>query len=601
MQTFRKIIKLLTPKEYKSASLLIMLILIMASLDLIGVASILPFMAVLMNPSVIETNVFINYLFLSSNIFGIETEDKFLLALGVVVFLLLLLSLMVKAITIYTQLRFVSMREFSLGKRLIEIYLRQPYSWFLDKHSADLGKSILSEASTVIGFGLKPMIDLMVHGAIVLVLTMLLIIIDPNLALIVSLTLGSTYGFIYLFVRGKLNKLGNNRFNANEKRFNSISEAFGAVKEIKIGGLEQVYVKRFSDPAQNFAQSQALAQIISQIPRYAVEAIAFGGMMLLVLYFISKSGTVASAIPVISLYALAGYRLMPALQQIYNAISLLRFVGPALDDMNDKLDSLNKIRPRGTQNKIVTKSLSFNKSIFLNKINYNYPNTNRTALKNIEILIPAYSKIGFVGPTGSGKTTVIDIILGLLEPKEGTLEIDGKIINNENRRNWQQLIGYVPQNIYLADDTIASNIAFGIPSQLINQKSVERASKIANLHEFVVNELSSKYQTIIGEGGVRLSGGQRQRIGIARALYHNPKILILDEATSALDNNTEQMIMDALNVIGKNITIIMISHRLTTVKNCDKIFLLEKGKLKKEVKFDELIQENERLSINTSN
>ena len=200
--------------------------------------------------------------------------------------------------------------------------------------------------------------------------------------------------------------------------------------------------------------------------------------------------------------------------------------------------------------------------------------------------------MGFIGPTGSGKTTIIDIILGLFKPQKGTLEIDGKVINEKNTRDWQKSIGYVPQHIYLSDDTIMANIAFGVEIKNINKDKVEKVSKIANLHQFVINELSQKYQTIIGERGVRLSGGQRQRIGIARALYNNPKVLILDEATSALDNQTEKVVMDAVNNLSKDMTIIIIAHRLNTVKNCDIIFELKKGKLVRQGTYNEIIEKN---------
>ena len=233
--------------------------------------------------------------------------------------------------------------------------------------------------------------------------------------------------------------------------------------------------------------------------------------------------------------------------------------------------------------------LTFNKSINLKNIQYDYPNSPSSALKDINLNIPFGSNIGLVGTTGSGKTTLVDIILGLLEPQKGTLEIDDKIISKENLRSWQRSIGYVPQHIYLADDTIAANIAFGVKVEDINQELIKKVSKIANLHEFVINELSRQYETTIGERGVRLSGGQRQRIGIARALYHNPKVLILDEATSALDNKTEHNVMEAINNLSKNITIILISHRLNTVKNCDVILKLEKGRLVDQVNFDELV------------
>jgi ABC-type multidrug transport system fused ATPase/permease subunit len=243
--------------------------------------------------------------------------------------------------------------------------------------------------------------------------------------------------------------------------------------------------------------------------------------------------------------------------------------------------------------------LKINKNITLNNINFNYPNAARTAIKNLNISIKSQTTVGIVGATGSGKTTTVDIILGLLEAQQGSLKIDGIEIKKHNLRAWQKSIGYVPQQIFLADDTVAGNIALGVDSKLIDQKNVERAAKIANIHDFVIDELPHHYQTTVGERGIRLSGGQRQRIGIARALYHNPKVLILDEATSALDNLTEQTVMEEVKNIGKDLTIIMIAHRLNTVKNCDNIFLLEKGELKQQGTFNELIKNSDYF--NTEN
>ena len=300
-----------------------------------------------------------------------------------------------------------------------------------------------------------------------------------------------------------------------------------------------------------------------------------------------QTGSFNNSLPMISLYVFAGYRLMPALQQIYVSFTTISYIGPSLDKLYEDINNLKSIELNQDQG-----FLSFNKTITLKNINYNYPNTSRTTLKNVNLSIFAKTTVGLIGTTGSGKTTMVDIILGLLEAQMGTLEIDGQIITRQNSRAWQRSIGYVPQHIYLSDNTIADNIALGIDSKNINLEALEKASKIANLHDFVVNELPEKYQTIVGERGVRLSGGQRQRIGIARALYNNPNVLILDEATSALDNQTEQAVMDAINNLGKNITIILIAHRLSTVKKCDKIFLLEDGKLKKEGTFEELIKDN---------
>ena len=305
--------------------------------------------------------------------------------------------------------------------------------------------------------------------------------------------------------------------------------------------------------------------------------------MLLILFMMKKTGGFISALPIISLYVFAGYRLMPALQQSYASLAQLTFVGPSLAALTDEIKNLKPFKSDQDQG-----ILSLSNKITLKDINYNYPNVSRRALKGVNLTINAKTTVGLVGTTGSGKTTTVDIILGLLEAQKGTLEVDGQTINKQNVRAWQRSIGYVPQNIYISDDTVAANIALGVNPEEINQYAVEKASKIANLHEFIIKELPKNYQTTVGERGIRLSGGQRQRIGIARALYHNPQILILDEATSSLDNQTEKAVMDAVNNLSNDITIILIAHRLNTVKNCDIIFKLEKGKVIDQGSFDEL-------------
>ena len=421
----------------------------------------------------------------------------------------------------------------------------------------------------------------------------LLVFTNPKLAIIVGFSLGTSYIIIFYFIKNYLNKIGKLRFISNELRFRSVTEAFGAVKEVKIGGLEQIYSKRFSEPAFIYAKTQSSAHVFAQFPRFILEAVAFGGILLIILFMMRQSGNFNSTLPIISLYVFAGYRLMPALQQIYSAFTQLTFVGPAL---NKLYDDIRKLKTFDEKKKIST--LEFNKNIILNNVNFNYPNSSRTTLKNINLTISKNSSVGFVGATGSGKTTTVDIILGLLKAQEGTLEVDEQIITENNIRSWQKNIGYVPQHIFLSDDTVSSNIAFGIKSENISKESVEKASKIASLHNFVMEELPSQYETKIGERGVRLSGGQRQRIGIARALYHNPQILILDEATSSLDNQTEKAVIDAVNKLKHVRTIIMIAHRLTTVRNCDNIFILEKGELKHQGSFDELIKINENFRAN---
>ena len=596
MKTFKKLIFLLTANERKKAVILLVIIVIMALLDMIGVASILPFMAVLTNPSLIETNSILNNMFQYSNVFGVENNEQFIFALGVLVFFLLVVSLVFKAIVTYLQVRFVEMRQYSFGKRLVEGYLHQPYSWFLSRHSADLGKNILSEVNQVIGGGMRPGMEVIAKGMVVIALIFLLVITDPTLALIVGFSLGGAYLLIFYSIRVYLNRIGEERLKNNELRFIALSEAFGAAKEVKVGGLEQTYIERFSDPAKIYAKTQAASVVIATLPRFILEAITFGGIMLIILYVLAQSGSFNNALPIVSLYVYAGYRLMPALQQIYSSFTAIVFALPAIDKLHDDFKNLKPINRNQDQG-----VLPINETITLKNIYYNYPNASKTALKNISINISAKTTVGLVGATGSGKTTTVDIILGLLEAKKGTLEVDGKIITQQNSRSWQRSIGYVPQHIFLSDDTVAANIAFGINSKEINQEAIKKASQIANLHEFVMEELPKQYNTTIGEHGVRLSGGQRQRIGIARALYHSPQVLILDEATSALDNLTEKVVMEAVNNLSKDITIILIAHRLSTVKKCDQIFLLEKGELKNYGTFEELINIDENFRKNVNN
>ena len=586
MQILKKLFFFLSSQEKKNLVILFIMSILMALLETAGIAFIFPFIAVLSDPSLVETNTILNTSFHFSGRLGVQNKQEFLFFLGILVFLFLIASQAFKAFTIYFQSRFIYMRDSSIGILLIEKYLNQPYSWFLSRHSAELGKTILSEVNQIIANGISPLIELISKAILVIAIVVLLCIVDPKLAFIISLSLGLAYLFIFYILRKMLSQIGMKRLNNNELRFKAVNEVFSAMKEVKIGSLEKTYIKNFSKSSKVYAKSLSISQVLQQLPRFLLEAIAFGGMLLIIIYMMVKSGNLNNSLPTISLYAFAGYRILPALQQIYSSCARLVFVGPAVDKL------YNDIRNLKSQKKTQPDELvSFYNVIKLKNVYYNYPKSSISALKDINLNIPVNSMVGFIGPTGSGKTTVVDIILGLLQPQEGLLEVDGKIITDQNLASWQQLIGYVPQQIYLSDDTVAANIAFGVEPKDINQKMVVNAAKVANLHEFILEELPKKYQTTIGERGVRLSGGQRQRIGIARALYFNPKVLILDEATSALDAETEQVVMDAINKLEKNKTIILIAHRLNTLKNCDIIYKLNKGYIVGQGTFHEMVNE----------
>jgi ABC-type multidrug transport system fused ATPase/permease subunit len=596
MEVFKKISYFLTPNERFRGLLILLMILIMAFIDMLGIASIMPFIAVLANPEIIETNNFLNSAYSFINNFTETSINRFLIYMGIIVFLILIISLTFKALTLYFQTRFIKMCEYNIASRLIKNYLFQPYSWFLNRNSSSIGKTILSEVARLVGKGLAPIISLITNIILSITIFTLLVLVETKLTVIVMSTMCFFYLVVYYLNKNLLKKIGYQLFLDNGKLYKIISEAFGAFKEVKLGGLENIFISQFSKPAKNIAQKSALVEIFSAFPRFVLEAIAFGGMLLITLYFMIQSSEIENVLPIIALYAFAGYRLMPAIQKIFVSFTSLRIVKPALNSLYFDLKNLRPIKLANNNS-----SLKINNYICLKNIYYSYPNSSRAALKNINISIPVNQSVGLVGATGSGKTTTVDILLGLLEAQKGTLEIDGKIINDENRKAWQSSIGYVPQQIFLSDDTIASNIAFGIDKEDIDQKKVENAAKIANIHDFIINELPLNYKTIVGERGIRLSGGQRQRIGIARAIYHNPKVLVFDEATSALDNLTEKLVMDAVNNSKKNITKILIAHRLSTVKNCDKIFLFDKGELKDQGTFQELIKSSKDFSKSVNN
>ena len=372
MKTIKNFYYLLQPYERRRAYLLLVLILIMALLDMIGVASVVPFIAVLSNPEIIETNAILNKVFSASIIIGVENSEQFLFVLGVLVFLLLLVSLTFKAITQYAQVRFIQMRQYKIAKRLVDGYLNRPYSWFLNRNSADLGKTILTEVGIVVGGGMKSFIELIARSTVTLALVTLLLLTDPKLALIVGSVIGISYGILYKFTRGYLRRLGNETLKSNQSRFVALSEAFGAAKEIKIGGLEKNYINRFSKSAKTIAKNSSISSLVSQIPRHALEATAFGGIMIIILYLMGQSGGIKNALPIISLYVFSGYRLMPAIQNIYSSLNKLSYVGASITALTKEINNLNTPHLNHYGDKI-----SFKKQISLNNVYFSYPNAKK--------------------------------------------------------------------------------------------------------------------------------------------------------------------------------------------------------------------------------
>jgi len=586
-QTYRLIWALLTRAERRSFLLLILFTIAMSVFEIVGVAGILPLMSVLADPELIRTNKVLAWF---AATLGLTRDSHVMVALGAAVLALIVVGMAVRALVTYLQIRFSLRRAYSIGSRVLQGYLRQDYVWYLSRNSSDLSQSLLSEIDTVIRESVLPSVLLISNGLMILLIGALLFLVEPLVAIGAITLLTSVYLLIFLTLRPKLGRIGKQRLAANQARFHMVQEIAGGIKEVKVMGLETESLRRFRGPAQRMAHFQTLGLALGRLPRFALEAVVYGGFITMVLVMILLRGdAMADLVPLFALLGMAATKLFPALQQFYQELSTIRFSAAALEKLHASVQEFGRTPPPPPE----VPALPLNDRLELHNLRFRYPGGERDTLNGFSAVIPARSTVGIVGGTGAGKTTVIDIILGLLRPDAGDIRVDGAAITRDNVRAWQKSLGYVPQHIFLADTTVAANIAFGIAPEAIDMARIEAAARVANLHDFVTGDLPLGYRTEVGERGVRLSGGQRQRIGIARALYRDPDVLILDEATSALDNLTEYAVMEAVHNLAGRKTVIMIAHRLTTVKDCDTILMLERGRLVAQGTYAELVAGNE--------
>lgn len=583
---FKKLAAFFDKKDRKTLLILMACVIVMGLVEMVSVATILPFLAVVAKPEVIEMNPYLNQVY---QFFGFTQSKYFILFLGGVVFAALILGNSFSAFTSWFMMRFSYNQGSKISSRLLYNYIKQPYAFFLNRNSGELQKNILAEVDRMI-IGIVINTSLTISKCVVaLCILGLLLVVNFWLACTIFFVIGGAYFAVYGLIRKKLSAAGKNSSLINADRYQTITEVFGAIKELKVLNREDTFQFAFEKLVKAYARYEALSQLTPLITRYIIEAIAFGGMLLIAIYLIWTKESLNGFLPLLGLYALAGYRLLPAIQQLFSGMTLGRYHAAAVDILYP--DYLLKSTSYPKDDALIT----LNKELILRNISYSYPNTKKLTLDNISITVNRCTTVGFVGSSGAGKTTLADIILGLLETTKGQLIVDGQLLTADRLPGWQRNIGYVPQSIYLTDQSVKRNIALGIPEEEIDIAKVKSAAILANLHEFIMSELPQNYDTYIGEGGIRLSGGQRQRIGIARALYHDPQLLIFDEATSALDNNTEQVIIEALNQLAHQKTIIIIAHRLQTVKNCDVIYCFSKGRIESKGTYKELSNNNKEF------
>ena len=565
-----------------------------------GVASIMPLMAVVADPGIIEEN---RWLSLAYQALGLSSTRTFLFLLGLFTLAFIALSNGVSAFNAWLSARFQWGLNHTLSCRLFEKYLAQSYPYFLSRNTSHLGQNVLQEVMFAVNGVVWPMVRLIAHWIVTLFIFALLLWVDVKLALLVVVVTGVFYGGIYALVRRRQAALGRERVTANTGRFRITTEAFGGIKDVKVLGREAHFLDAFQEPSRSFARTQASNTIIGQVPRYALETVAFGCILLIVLYLLGTYEDLGRVLPVVTLYAFAAYRLMPAVQGIFSALAQIRFNVAALDDLYEHLvgdrlepqrEALPALRPSAARERRDADAVPFEREIRLEGVGFSYEGAPAPVLQDVSLVIPRNSSLGVVGHTGSGKTTLIDLLLGLFEPTEGRILVDGRPITGERLFAWRRRIGYVPQHIFLADRSVKANIAFGVAEEEIDDERVLRAGRVAQLDSFV-RTLPDGYETVVGERGVRLSGGQLQRVGIARALYDDPEVIVMDEATSALDSVTEEAVMGAIRRLAGRKTMILVAHRLSTVEHCDSLVVMKEGRIASQGSYRQLLDQDAEL------
>jgi len=579
---YKKLWDLILLRERKKGIFLMISMIFFGVIETFGIVSIFPLVSVISNPTIIETNKYLNFFY---NYFNFQSTNKFLILLTSVVFLVIVTRALFNGFLNHFILRFTQFINQSLSYRLLSSYLQRPYVYFLTRNSAEMGKSILSEVEEVSMGSLVPALELISRVILSTFILFALFLVDPFIASISIFTFSLSYGIIYFVIRQYLLRKAIERVEANKNRFLISKEALVGIKEIKVRDATHIYLKNFNKASKTFHQIRVKTSLAKLIPNLFIQISASGGILIFIMILLTKNeGNYTEIIPLVSLYAYAGLRVMPVVQGIFKNLTSIRSSKPALKIIHTEIIK-NKPYKKDKNSKIIK---SLKKEICIENITFSYPESKSPVIKDLSLNIKAKSCVAFVGSTGSGKSTTIDLILGLLEPQNGSIKIDDITLKKSNIKSWQSLIGYVPQSIFITDDTIAKNIALGSEESAIDYEKVRNAAKLANIDQFITNELPQRYFTKVGEAGVKLSGGQRQRLGIARALYKDPEILIFDEATSSLDNLTEHQVMNSISKLKNSITIILIAHRLSTIKECDLIYHLNEGKLRSEGTFKEL-------------
>ena len=566
-----------------------MIVILTAFTEVAGIATIGPFMALVSNPETINQGIFQDLY----NLFNASSRDNFLISMGFVVVIILSFSAVVATLSLRYIYHFAQRIGAEISSNLFDYYLSTNWLFHTQNNSSKLITNIAGECSRVTTGIVVPALIMNAKIVISVSIIAFLLFVDLLVTIVGFSIFGVVYFLIFSIVKYKLGINGQKLTEHQNIRIQTMNEGFGGVKDILLMDRARQFKTRFRNSSLIYGHAIGTQQTLADIPKYWIELLAFGTMVLLILFLmIASSENFALIVPTLSMFAMASYKLIPAFQQIYFYIAGIKFSESAIDSISKDLQIYNSKLTNesfNSQNDFID-----DYKIVLDNVSFSYPNKNKQVIKDLSLNIPENSLIGFAGPSGSGKSTLIDIILGLLMPDKGNLILGNSKITKDNVHILQSMVGYVPQTIFLSDSSIKNNIAFGLDEDEIDDKKIDDCILQSQLKE-LIHSLPDGINTMVGEKGVQLSGGQRQRIAIARALYRKPKILVLDEATSALDGLTEQKITQSIHAIASDITVIIIAHRLNTIKECDMIYFIDNGVIADSGNYETLIQSNEKF------
>jgi ABC-type multidrug transport system fused ATPase/permease subunit len=546
--------------------------------QVIGVTSIFPFLAIASDPERIRHSHFgLRFLALLPPM----GNRELLITTGVIAIVGLLLSNVFNLLAEYTRARYANSFAHWLRVRLLRRMASQPYGYFLQRNSGDLLRKVMSDVGSYTGGVLLPLLDSIARAIIAALLLTTLFLVQPVIAVSAALGLGAFYVIIFRVLARKRREVNEGFQRAIGGSYRNAQQMLGGIKPIKVHRAEEHFLGRFARHSAVVAQMSNRMPLIANSTRYLVEPLAFGGLVLAVVVLAVRGRDFSDILPNLGVMAVAGYRLLPNLQLLYGQVTQFTSMRYSLDEVFEEFVVAERDEKSGNVEISLGKSrpIEWHDAITLDEVSFIYPGTDRRVLDRFSITIQKNTSIGFIGPTGSGKSTLIDLLLGLHRPTSGRVLIDGQPLTPELIPSWQATIGYVPQEIFLIDDTIARNIALGVADNDIDTVRLREVCAMAQIVDFIELELRNGFQTTVGERGVRLSGGERQRLGLARALYHRPSLVLLDEATSALDIATEAKLLEALRALAGKLTIVMVAHRLSALANCDKLLDLSKMKL----------------------